>query len=82
MTPTEKELLASLQELDQALAGMGPGKANPSLVPLFERIDSLTAQLPKATDQDLLHYLYRKSYEKARLWLEGREAENARGTCR
>jgi hypothetical protein len=81
MTPTEKELLASLQQLDRAISEMAPGKANPNLVPLFDRIDSLTRQLPKATDQDLLHYLYRKSYEKARLWLEGRDADNARGTC-
>jgi hypothetical protein len=29
----------------------------------------------------LLHYLHRKSYEKARLWLEDRDAENARGGC-
>jgi hypothetical protein len=28
-----------------------------------------------------LHYLRKKSYEKARLWLEGRDAENARGNC-
>jgi len=29
----------------------------------------------------LLHYLHRKSYEKARLFLEGRGAENAAGSC-
>jgi hypothetical protein len=81
MTPTERDLLASLQELDRAIAEMGPGRPKPDLVSLFERIDSLTRQLPKAAGQDLLHYLYRKSYEKAHLWLEGREAENARGTC-
>jgi len=28
-----------------------------------------------------LHYLHKKSYEKARLWLEGREAENKAGNC-
>jgi len=31
--------------------------------------------VPKETAPDLVHYLRRKSYEKARLWLEGRDAE-------
>ena len=80
MTALEKELLTNLQELDQAISAMVPGQPKPNLVPVFERIDSLTRQLPQATDRNLLHYLYRKSYEKARLWLEGREAGNRRGT--
>src|SRR2546425_78472 len=48
----------------------------PDLLPLFARIDELTVQLPKDTDPALLHYLHRKSYEKARLWLEGRDAQS------
>jgi hypothetical protein len=28
--------------------------------------------LPKETDRDLLHYLHRKSYQKARAFLEQR----------
>jgi len=30
----------------------------------------------------LLHYLQKKSYEKARLYLQGRDAENQLGNCR
>jgi len=54
----------------------------PNLSPLFNRIDGLTDRLPKDSDPTLLHYLHRKSYEKARLWLEGRETENQAGSCR
>jgi hypothetical protein len=50
-------------------------------LPLFARIDELTRKLPRDTDPGLLHYLHKKSYEKARLWLEGREAENKAGNC-
>ena len=45
----------------------------PNLLPLFARIDELMRLLPAETDAALLHYLQRKSYEKARLWLEGRD---------
>jgi hypothetical protein len=48
---------------------------------IFARLDALTAQLPKGSDPNLLHYLHKKSYEKARLLLQGRDAENARGSC-
>ena len=48
---------------------------------LLTRLDELTRALPANTAPALLHYLHRKSYEKARLWLEGRDAENARGSC-
>jgi len=41
----------------------------------------LTNQLPPDTDPNLLHYLHRKSYEKARLLLQGRDTENAQGSC-
>jgi hypothetical protein len=44
-------------------------------------MDELTRRLPADAAPDLRHYLKRKSYEKARLFLEGREAENQRGSC-
>jgi hypothetical protein len=47
----------------------------------FNRLDELTAQLPGDTDGELLHYLHKKSYEKARLFLEGRHAEIQKGGC-
>ena len=81
MSDTERAILESLIELDKTVKAMASASAKPSLLPLFTRLDELTRQLPKNTAPDLLHYLHKKSYEKARLWLEGRDAENARGNC-
>ena len=52
----------------------------PSLTPIFTRLGELAAQLPPGGSHDLRHYLQRRSYEKARLWLEGVDPE--KGTCR
>jgi hypothetical protein len=76
------QLHQSLAELQQTVAGMAAANPKPNLMPIFARIDELTRQLPRDTDPALLHYLHKKSYEKARLWLEGREAENQAGNCR
>jgi hypothetical protein len=81
MTETERAILESLVELDIAVKAMAEANPKPNLLPLFTRLDDLTRQLPKNTAPDLLHYLHKKSCEKARLWLEGRNAENARGNC-
>lgn len=81
MTESEQAILQSLVELDNAVKAMPTANPKPNLLPLFARLDELTRQLPKTTSPDLLHYLHKKSYEKARLWLEGRDAENARGNC-
>lgn len=81
MSETEKAILQALIELDTAVKAMPNANPKPDLLPLFARIDELTRQLPKNTTPDLLHYLHKKSYEKARLFLEGRDAENARGSC-
>ena len=82
MSATEREILQTLVELENTVKTMATAHPKPNLAPLFKRLDALTDQLPKHTDPTLLHYLHRKSYEKARLWLEGREAENQAGTCR
>jgi hypothetical protein len=82
MNETERQVLATLKELERAVKSMGGAPTKPNLLPLFERIDNLRGQLPKTTDPQLLHYLHKQSYDKARLWLEGRDAENAAGTCR
>ena len=81
MSDTERAILESLIELDKAVKAMPAANPKPSLLPLFTRLDELTRQLPRNAAPDLLHYLHKKSYEKARLWLEGRDAENARGNC-
>ena len=82
MTATEQNILRALADLDNAVPSMPTTHPKPNLLPLFARIDTLTAQLPRDADPTLLHYLHKKSYEKARLWLEGRDAENQAGSCR
>ena len=79
---TERQLLVALTELDATVKTLATAKPKPNLLPLFARIDELMHQLPPATDPTLLHYLHKKSYEKARLFLQGREAENQAGNCR
>jgi len=81
MTETEQLILDELTSLETALANLQLDP-KPNLVAIFERIDELTGQLPKNGDPELLHFLHKKSYEKARFHLQGRSAENARGTCR
>jgi len=76
MTELEKHLLDSLLQLEETVRSR-----QPDLAVRLQRIDQLTTELPKTTDPDLLHYLHKKSYEKARLWLQGRNAENQAGHC-
>lgn len=80
--PIETQLLESLTQLDAAVKNLASSNPKPDLLALFARIDGLSAQLPRDTDQVLLHYLQKKSYEKARLYLQGRDAENRIGNCR
>ncbi len=82
MTELEKHILAGLVELDQAVKSFQTASPKPNLQSIFARLDRLAEELPSGTDPSLLHYLRKKSYEKARLFLEGRDAENARGGCR
>jgi hypothetical protein len=72
MTDLEKEILGVLTELDHTAKSMSTAEPKPDLRPLFTRLDDLGRQLPKGSDPNLAHYLQRKSYEKARLLLEGR----------
>jgi hypothetical protein len=81
-TPLEANLLHAIVELDNSVKMMPTANPKPNLLPLFARIDELTKQLPRNADPQLLHYLHKKSYEKARLWLQDRDAENQVGNCR
>ncbi len=81
MTQTEQQILDALVELETTVAQMKTARPKPNLLPIFARIEELTRTLPSDTDPALLHYLRKKSYEKARLFLQGRQAENARGNC-
>jgi hypothetical protein len=82
VTAIEEAILRTLIELQQAVQAGATAEARPPLQPFFRRLDELEHQLPADADPTLRHYLQRKSYEKARLWLEGRDAENAAGACR
>ena len=76
-----QNILTTLVELDNTVKTMPPANPKPDLLPLFGRIDELAKQLPRDTDPTLLHYLHKKSYEKARLFLQNRDAENQVGNC-
>ncbi|MEP6662862.1 MAG: hypothetical protein ABJC04_04260 [Verrucomicrobiota bacterium] len=79
MTEMENELLQTLLDLENKVRSMGTANPKPDLLPVFSRLDELTASLAKNTDPQLLHYLHKRSYEKARLFLQGREME--KGNC-
>ena len=79
MNETEQALWRALVELDNAVRAMPAANPKPDLRPLFAHIDELAGHLPREGDPELLHFLHRKSYAKARARLEGRRAE--RGTC-
>ena len=70
MTENEQALHAALIELETAAKPAPAGGPRPDLIRLFERIDALAAALPKDTDREFLHFLHRKSYTKAREWLD------------
>jgi hypothetical protein len=82
MTAIEQNILQALVELDAAVKSMPTANPKPDLLPLFKRLDALALELPRGTDPDLRHYMNRKSYEKARLFLQGRQGENENGSCR
>lgn len=81
VTAIERDILKALQDLDATVKTMATANPKPNLLPLFQRIETLADQLPRSTAPDLLHYMQKKSYEKARLWLEGRYAEIQKGGC-
>ena len=78
MTDTEQALLDTLLELETAVASVN-AEPKPDLIGLFARLDELTTQLPKDTSRDLLHYLHKKRFQKARLFLPGQDPEQ--GEC-
>ncbi len=81
MTNVERAILDALTELDAKVRSMPTANPKPNLLPVFARLEELGSELPKNSDPTLTHYLQKKSYEKARLHLLGRETENQRGSC-
>jgi len=82
MNEIETQILNALLELEKAVRDMAHTEPKPDLQAMFARLDQLTARLPAGTDPTLLHYLHKKSYQKARLFLQGRDAQNQAGNCR
>ena len=81
MNQTETELLQALVNLESNIQPAGTPGPRPSLLPFFEQIDVLAARLGSDADPALRHYLQKKSYQKARFFLEGRDADNQEGSC-
>lgn len=80
-TVIETKLLEALRDLDQAVASLKGGGPKPDLLAHFAKIDALTESLPKGTDGELLHFLHKKSYQKALLHLEAGKGAAERGAC-
>ncbi|MDP6904374.1 MAG: hypothetical protein QF406_08000 [Verrucomicrobiota bacterium] len=78
VTETEQSILDTLIELEEAVAQVNE-EPKPDLMAIFNRLDELTIQMPKDAHPDLLHYLHKKSYLKARLFLQGKDPEQ--GEC-
>lgn len=78
MTETEQAILDTLIGLEEAV-GHVQADPKPDLLAIFGRLDALTTSLPRGTSPDLLHYLHKKSYQKARLFLQGQDPEQ--GDC-
>ena len=81
VTETEQAIHDTLVELEHRVQAMRTAQPKPDLQPIFARLDELTRHLTSGTSPELLHYLQKKSYVKARLFLEGRDAENSAGNC-
>jgi hypothetical protein len=81
LNDVEQQILSSILDLEATVKAMPTANPKPNLQPIFAWLDDLTRQLPRGTDPTLLHYLNKKSYEKARLFLQDRDSENAQGNC-
>ena len=75
MESLEHALLDKLLELETAAKALATAKPKPDLMGLFGEIERLADRLPKSSNPSLLHYLQRKSYQKARLLLQGENPE-------
>jgi len=79
MSSVENEILDTLKTLETRIQeGKATGQPM-NLMPVFQSLDKLAAQLPPGSSADLRHYMAKKSYQKARLWLEGQDPEQ--GAC-
>lgn len=75
-----KPLHQALMELENAVAAIRAGGPRADLPALFAKIDRLGAGV-SAGAPELSHFLQRKSYQKAREWIEARSGGGT-GTVR
>jgi hypothetical protein len=83
-TTHQQETLNRLAHtLDEYLAAVPRQQESnpPDLMAIFARLDALEQEIDASYPAQLRHYLFQKSYRKAHLWLQGRDAENVRGNC-
>lgn len=83
-TTRQEETLARLAHtLEEYLAAVPRQKEPnpPDLMALFARLDALEEEVDASYPAQLRHYLHQKSYRKAHLYLQNRDAENLRGNC-
>ncbi len=83
-TAQQEETLARLaRTLEEYLEAVPRQKEPnpPDLLALFTRLDALEAEMETTFPAQLRHYLHQKSYRKAHLFLQDRDAENLRGNC-
>jgi len=84
VTAQQEETLARLaRTLDEYLDAVPRQKEPdaPDLLALFARLDALEEEIDDRYPAQLRHYLHQKSYRKAHLFLQDRDAENLRGNC-
>jgi hypothetical protein len=74
MTLIEQQILDNLLALEKAAAQMATANPKSDLLPIFSRLDDLTHRLPPGTEPELLHFLHRKSYQKASALLQQRQS--------
>lgn len=82
MTVLEKSILNKLVELEEAVKSLRTASPKPDMAQIFLQLDGMSSELPRDTDPNLLHYMNKKSYQKAMLFLQGRENENAENNGR
>ena len=75
----EDSVLKALHALEAAIAAGRPPSPNPALRIVLAQLDQLTTELPPTTRTGLGHYLQKRSYQKAKILLEGGDPEA--GAC-
>lgn len=69
------------QTLDRYLRAVDQKASAEVLLPLIQELDGWEVRLEPTVPPMLRHYLQRKSYRKAWLYLQDRDAENTAGSC-